>query len=203
MDKSSLIIDKLIEIDDTGMPVAPNLRNLLDEDVRALYRRDKSKNKERYTAECIVIYYLGDPKSPARQSGLSDAEALVMAIKQAGLESDYLPDPLVQRLIERYYQQNITEAGRVVENINKGIHNINLSITAMNKLLADKLKGQITLEEIPTIVAMVDNINKKAGELPSILKKLDEAKENLIYEKETKLSRGGNTVLSSMDADGY
>ena len=48
---------------------------------------------------------------------------------------------------------------------------------------------------------MVDNINKKAGDLPSIMKKLQEAKENLMYEKETEVSRGGNTVLSSMDAE--
>lgn len=200
----NLLIDRLIDIDDTGMPVAPNVRNLIDKDIRELYRRDKHKNKEKYIAECIIIYYLGDPKSPARQSGLSDAEALKMAIEQAGLDKDYIPDVLVLKLIKRYYEENITEAGRVVENILKGIHNINLSIDVMNKLLSDKLNtSTITLDEIPTIVAMVDNINKKAGELPSILKKLEEAKQNLMYEKETQLSRGGNTVLSSMNADEY
>lgn len=199
---NKLLIDTLITIDDNGMPKPPSTRQLIDRDVRELYNRDKSKDKSRYVAECIVIYYLGDPKSPAKQSGLSDPEALKLAIEQAGLEKNYIPDVLVIRLIKRYYEQNITEAGRVVENILKGIHNINLSVDVINTLLNEKLNSSsISLEEVPTILSMVDNINKKAGDLPSIMKKLQEAKENLMYEKETEISRGGGTVLSSMDAE--
>lgn len=202
MINNRLLIDSLIVIDDSGMPKPPTTRQLIDRDVRELYTRDKSKDKSRYIAECIVIYYLGDPKSPAKQSGLSDPEALKLAIEQAGLEKNYIPDVLVIRLIKRYYEQNITEAGRVVENILKGIHNINLSVDVINNLLNEKLNSHsLSLEEVPTILAMVDNINKKAGDLPSIMKKLQEAKENLMYEKETEVSRGGNTVLSSMDAE--
>lgn len=201
MVNKNLIIDSLIVIDDTGMPVPPTTRQLIDRDIRELYRRDKTPDKKNYIAECIVIYYLGDPKSPARQAGLSEPEALKMAIEQTGLPRDYIPDALVLRLIKRYYEENITEAGRVVENIMQGIHNINLSISAINNILNEKLNSTISLENIADVLSMVDNVNKKAGELPSILKKLEEAKQNLLYEKETELSRGGNIVLSSMDAD--
>lgn len=201
MISSKLLIDSLIVIDDTGMPAAPELRQLIDKDVQQLYNRDKTKDKSKYVAECIVIYYLGDPKSPAKQSGLGDKEALAMAIEQAGLPKTYIPDALVIRLIKRYYEQNITEAGRVVENILKGVHNINLSVNKINELLNEKLNSKITVEEIPVIIGLIDNVNKKASELPSILKKLEEAKQNLMYEKETEVSRGGNTILSSMDAD--
>lgn len=203
MVNNKLLIDTLITIDDTGMPVAPDLRQLIDKDVRSLYTRDKTKDKSKYVKECIVIYYLGDPKSPARQNGLSDVECLRMAIEQANLPKEYIPDALVLRLISRYYDQNITEAGKVVENILKGLHNINLSIDLINSKLNEKLNGNITLEEIPTILSLVDNVNSKAGELPKILKTLEDAKQNLMYEKETELSRGGNTVLSSMNADEY
>lgn len=204
MINNRLLIDSLIVIDDSGMPKPPTTRQLIDRDVRELYTRDKTKDKSKYIAECIVIYYLGDPKSPAKQSGLSDPEALKLAIEQAGLEKNYIPDVLVIRLIKRYYEQNITEAGRVVENILKGIHNINLSVDVINNLLNEKLNSHsLSLEEVPTILAMVDNINKKAGDLPSIMKKLQEAKENLMYEKETEVSRGGGAVLSSMDAEDY
>lgn len=200
---NKLIIDSLLVIDDNGMPQPPMVRQLIDRDIRELYRRDKTADKKNYIAECIVIYYLGDPKSPARQSGLSDPEALRMAIEQAGLDKGYIPDKLVLRLIQRYYEENITEAGKVVENIQKGIHNINLSIDVMNNLLNEKLNSSITLEDIPNILGLVDSVNKKAGELPSILKKLEEAKQNLMYEKETEISRGGGAVLSSMDAEDY
>lgn len=198
---NKLTIDSLLVVDETGMPQPPTLRQLIDKDIRQLYNRDKTKDKKHYIAEAIVIYYLGDPKSPARQSGLSDPEALKMAIEQAGLDKSYIPDVLVLKLIKRYYEENITEAGRVVENILQGIHNINLSVSAINNILNEKLNGAISLEDLPNILAMVDNVNKKAGELPSILKKLEEAKQNLLYEQQTELSRGGQQVLSSMDAE--
>lgn len=201
--KATLLIDSLLILDDNGMPQPPTTRQMIDRDVRELYKRDKTTDKKQYIAECIVIYYLGDPKSPARQAGLSDPEALKMAIEQAGLDKNYIPDALVLRLIKRYYEENITEAGKVVENILKGVHNINLSIDVINNLLNEKLKSNPTLEDIPNILSLIDSVNKKAGELPSMLKKLEEAKQNLMYEKETELSRGGKTVLSSMDAEDY
>ena len=200
---NKLLIDSLLVLDDSGMPQPPTLRQMIDREVRELYRRDKTSDKKNYIAECIVIYYLGDPKSPARQAGLSDPEALRMAIEQAGRDKDYIPDALVLRLIKRYYDENITEAGKVVENIQQGVHNINLAVSAMNNLLNEKLNSNLTLEDIPNVLALVDNVNKKAGELPSILKKLEEAKQNLMYEKETEISRGGGNVLSSMDAEDY
>lgn len=203
MIKNKLTIDSLLVIDDNGMPVAPTLRQLIDKDVRALYQRDKSSNKSQYTKECIVIYYLGDPKSPARQSGLSDPEALKMAIEQADLPKNYIPDSLVIRLIKRYEDENLTEAGRVVENILKGLHNINISINVINSLLTEKLNSHVTLDDVNTILGLINNVNAQSKELPSLIKRLEEAKENLMYEKETEAARGGQIVSSSMDAENY
>lgn len=200
---NKLLIDSLIVIDDNGMPKPPTTRQLIDRDIRELYNRDKTPDKKNYIAECIVIYYLGDPKSPARQAGLSDPEALKLAIEQAGLAKNYIPDKLVLRLISRYYDENITEAGKVVENILKIIHNINLSIDVVNSLLNEKLNSNITLEEVSSIMNLIDSVKKQAGDIPSLLKKLEEAKQNLMYEKETELSRGGQAVLSSMDCEDY
>lgn len=200
---NKLIIDSLLLLDDSGMPQAPTIRQLINKDVRELYTRDKTKDKKNYIAECIIIYYLGDPKSPARQAGLSEPEALKMAIDQAGLDKSYIPDALVIKLIKQYYDENITEAGRVVENIQQGLHNINLSIAQMNNILNEKLNGVINLEDLQMILSLVDNLNKKAGEVPGIVKKLEEAKQNLMYEKETEVARGGGFVTSSMDADDY
>ena len=197
----TITIDSMLVVDDTGMPVPPTIRQLLDRDIRTLYTRDKSKDKKQYIAECIVIYQLGDPKSPARQSGLSEREALKYAIEQAGLNSDYIPDNLVLKLIKRYYDENITEAGRVVENILQTIHNINLGISQINRFLNDKLASPLDGDTIGAILGLVDNVKKQAGDIPSILKKLEESKQNLLYEQQTELSRGGTAVLSSMDAE--
>ena len=197
----TITIDSMLVVDDTGMPVPPTIRQLLDRDIRTLYTRDKSKDKKQYIAECIVIYQLGDPKSPARQSGLSEREALKYAIEQSGLNSDYIPDNLVLKLIKRYYDENITEAGRVVENILQTIHNINLGISQINRFLNEKLASPLDGDTIGVILGLVDNVKKQAGDIPSILKKLEESKQNLLYEQQTELSRGGTAVLSSMDAE--
>lgn len=203
MARNKLDITQLITIDDNGMPVPPNTAQLLDRDIRQLYSRDKDKNKQGYIKDCIVIYYLGDPKSPARQAGLSDAEALKMAIEQADLPKTYIPDTLVIRLIKRYYDENIGEAGRTVENILKGIHNVNLMISKVNDLLNEKLNTTTDLAGVKEAIGLLDDVNDAAGKIPGMIKKLEEAKQNLLYEKETELSRGGVIVSSSMDADNY
>ena len=75
----------------------------------------------------------------------------------------------------------------------------------MNDILNQKLskRAEIDIASMGEILTLVDAVNKKAGELPSIMKKLEEAKQNLLYEKETEIARGGNTVSSSMDASEY
>ena len=177
----TITIDSLLVVDDTGMPKAPEIRQLLDRDIRTLYSRDKS---------------------PARQSGLSEREALAYAIEQAGLDKSYMPDSLVLRLIKRYENENLTEAGRVVENILQTIHNVNLLISHLNKYFNDQLaKPTLSGEELSVMFTNIAAVKKEAGDIPSILKKLEEAKQNLMYEQETELSRGGNAVLSSMDAE--
>ena len=205
MQRDRLIIDNLLLIDENGMPEAPTIHQLIDKDVRELYTRDKSKDKSGYVKDCIVIYYLGDPKSPAKQSGLSDAEALKMAIEQAGLPANYIPNALVLKIIKRYYAQNIGEAGRVVENLLKTLHNVNIAVDSINALLNEKLrdKANLTVENVSDIMGLINQVSAKASDLPKILKSLDEAKENLMYEKETETARGGMAVSSSMDASAY
>lgn len=195
----------MIVIDDNGMPKAPDVRQLMDKDIRTLYQQDKSKDKSQYIKDCIVIYYMGDPKSPAKQSGLSDGEALKMAIEQAGLPANYIPNQLVRKIISRYYAANIGESGRVVENLLKTLHNVNIAIDAINMLLNEKLRDKVnlTVENVSDIMGLINQVSAKASDLPKILKSLDEAKENLMYEKETETARGGMAVSSSMDASAY
>lgn len=197
----TLDIDKLLIIDNTGMPQAPGIRQLLDKDILLLWQRDNTKDKRNYIAECGIIYYLGDPKSPARQQGLSDKEALDMAIEQFNLPQGYLPDPLVKKLIDKYYHQNITEAGIAIENLNKSIHLISLAANKINDLLNKKLTQNITEDDIPSVLSLIDSVSKKIAEVPNLVKALGVAYENLRTEEETKLARGGSVISSSMNAD--
>jgi hypothetical protein len=196
-------IDSMLVVDDTGMPQAPGLRQLLDKDIRTLYTRDKTPDKKKYIQDCILIYQVGDPKSEGRQNGLSDKELIQFANEKAGLPKNSIPDALVLKLMKRYDDENITEAGRVLDNIMKVIHNINVSMTQINNFINDKLAQGLDENNIGIILQLADNVKKQAGDMPALIKKLEEAKENLRNEAETELSRGGSMVLSSMDAEAY
>lgn len=197
----TLNIDSLLVLDNTGMPQAPGIRQLMDKDIALLWSRDKTANKSKYIAECGVIYYMGDPKSPARQQGFSDREALDMAIEQFDLPKDYLPDLLVKKLIDKYYAENMTQAGLVIENLNKSIHLVSLATTKINDILNKKLSQNITEDDIASILALSDSVAKKITQIPDLVKALGVAYENLRTEEETQLARGGGIVESSMNAD--
>lgn len=203
MNKRRITIDSLLVINNDGIPVAPTIRQLIDKDIRELYTRDKTKDKSRYIAECIVIYYLGDPKSAVNQAGLSLKEGLSQACTDAGLPRDYVPDELVIKLIDRYKEENLTEAGKLINNIISVIHNMNIMISNINELINDKLQTSLTIDDINSYTSLIDTVKKQAIDLPNIVSKLREAKERLVNEEEESLARGGSSILNSMNADNY
>lgn len=196
-----ITIEKLITVDESGMPKAPSVRQLLDKDVLALYSRDNTPDKRRYIAECGVIYYLGDPKSPPKQKGLSDEECLKEAIDNFNLDKTYTPDVLVVKLIRKYYEQNITKAGVTIENLQKALHLTDLACNKIVDMLNKKLRSEIADADITTVLAQIDGLNKRIEDIPKLSKALTLAYENLRDEEETQTARGGITILSSMDAD--
>lgn len=199
--KANFNIDKLITVDNTGMPCAPNIRQLLDKDVLEVYRRDKTSDKSMYIKEMGVVYYLGDPKSPAKQQGLSDKEALKLAIENFDLPSDYSYDEVITRLIKKYYRSNITEAGIALESLQKSIHLVSLAAVKINNLLNEQLNNAIEKDDVASILTLMDNVNKRINDIPNMTKALNAAYENLQNEEENITARGGKAVLSSMDAD--
>lgn len=197
----NITLEKIITVDDTGMPQAPDIYQLQDKDLRELYTRDEYPDKRMYIAECGVIYYLGDPKSPAKQKGLSDAETLKEAIENYNLPPSYQPDALVLKIAKKYYEQNITEAGVALETLHKSVHLVSISANKINDILNEKLQTNIVQEDIPTILQLMDNVSKRVAEIPNLVKALGTAYENLRNEEETQLARGGKQILSSMSAD--
>ena len=197
----SVSIENIISIDNTGMPKAPSVRQILDKDVLELWSRDKTSDKSKYLQEAGVIYYLGDPNSPAKQQGLSYNESLKMAIDNFNLPKDYVPDALVKRLIDKYYVQHITEAGVALESLRKSVHLVSIAANKINELLNKKLAVISTDDDIIATMQLMNNVSKLIQEIPSLTKAIGTAYDNLRDEEEAQLARGGKTILSSMDAD--
>lgn len=191
-------IDRLLTIDDTGMPKAPNIKQLLDKDVKALYLRDNTPDKIMYIKEVGVIYYLADPKGPCMQEGLSRQEALKRAIENFDLPVNYRPDLLVEKLIKRYHDERIGVVGTAVESLQKAIHNVTLAGNILNELLNNKLSGGLSDEDATSVIDIMDRLNKKITDLPNLIKSLNEAQQQLQLEEETIRVRGGNNAESSM-----
>lgn len=194
----SLELDWMLTIDETGMPQAPNLKQLLDKDVALLWTRDKTPDKSQYIKEVGVIYYLGDPKGPCLQEGLSERESLKRAIENFDLPKDYQPDVLVWKLIKRYYNQRVGAAMENVIVLKKGLHNNTLAASKLNELLNEQLSQGASLETAGSVISLMDSLNKKVSEMPALLKALQLAEENLLFEQEQTSGRGGEVVLSSM-----
>ena len=193
-----LDLDWMLTIDETGMPKAPTIKQLLDRDVALLWTRDKTPDKIQYIKEVGVIYYLGDPKGPCLQEGLSEKESLKRAIENFDLPKDYQPDTLVWKLIKRYYNQRVGAAMENVIVLKKGLHNNTLAASKLNELLNEKLNEGASLETADSIISLMDSLNKKVSDMPGLLKALQQAEENLLFEQEQTSGRGGEVVLSSM-----
>ena len=193
-----LDLDWMLTIDETGMPQAPNIKQLLDKDVALLWTRDKTPDKIQYIKEVGVIYYLGDPKGPCLQEGLSEKESLKRAIENFDLPKDYQPDILVWKLIKRYYTQRVGAAMENVIVLKKGLHNNTLAASKLNELLNEQLNEGASLETAGTIIQLMDSLNKKVSDMPGLLKALQQAEENLLFEQEQTSGRGGEAVISSM-----
>ena len=198
---AKIVIEKMLTIDETGMPSAPDIRQLQDKDVAELWQRDTTRNKKKYIAEVGVIYYLGDPKSPAKQQGCNDREALKMAIENYNLPKDYEPDALVKKLIKKYYTQNITEAGVALEALQQSVHLVSIAATKIKQVLNNKLQNELEEDNVSTILQIMQNVSKQIQEIPSLTKAIGTAYENLRNEQEEQLARGGKNILSSMIAD--
>lgn len=195
---NGLDINWMLTIDETGMPKAPTLKQLIDKDVSLLYTRDKTKNKEMYIKEVGVIYFMGDPKGPCLQEGLSDKEALRKAIENFDLPKNYQPDILVWKLIKRYYNQKAGVGMEAVLNIKRGIHNIAIAASKLSELLNDELSEGVNIDKVPTIINYMKQVNDLANQFPNMAKALQSAEENLLYEQENISGRGGENIVSSM-----
>lgn len=196
MEKISL--NQLVSVDETGMPIPPTLEQLMDKGIRLLYTRDRSKDKKVYMGEVGLIYQLGDPNSTMKQEGLTDAEIIKKSIEFYDLPSGYNPDVVVLGIAKRYYQQRITPAGVALEALQKAIHNETILISKINDELNSRLNSDLTIDDMNIVINLMKSLNAEAKNIPELTKSINEAIENLQYEREAKSARGGNSVLSSM-----
>lgn len=196
----------LISYDERGYAYAPNIYQIQDKDVALLYQRDKGSPgdidgtlKLQYIKEAGVVYYLGDPKSPANQMGYSKVEAIKLAKSNYDLDAGWEPDDLILRLAKRYRECKMGVAGEALEAALRALHNSTLACNILNNILAEKMLSGLT-DEAAAVISTVTELSKIINILPNQIKTVEDAKQNLLLEKQTKYARGKVKVTNSMDA---
>lgn len=197
---ANLHIKNLLTFDIYGNVTPISLEQILDKDVLELYRRDYSQDKNKYIAECGVIYYMGDPNSPPRQNGLTDKEILDAAKENFNLPDDYVPDALVKRLIDRYNINAITPAGVAIENIRKALHRVSYASIKIGETIDKMMANALEPTDVATVIDLSNKLGKLSTELPNYVAALKTAQDNLRNESEEIEARGGETISYSMDA---
>ena len=107
----------------------------------------------------------------------------------------------VQKLIDKYYKNNITEAGVALEVLQQSIHLVSIAAKRINEELNRRLTEELDNDTITATLSLIDAVNKRITDIPNLTKSLNTAMENLRNEEEQSFARGGIEILSSMNAD--
>lgn len=150
---------------------------------KAIWQRDKSKDKSKAMQELAFIYFMEDPRSDYQY--LVDAAVREEEIKKGeGLPESWKPDKVVQRAIEFYRSFKPASAGLLED-----------TRYAVNKLR--ELLRNINLDERDDKgkpVHTLSSVTQTIKQIPGLVKDLDEAERALSREilQEAK-ARGSQT----------
>lgn len=155
---------------------------------KALWNRDKSKNKGRALAELAFIFFVADPRSDYQY--IVDVEEREIQVKQGlGLDEKWEKDDIVKRAIKFYESFKPSSAGLLedtriaVNKLRELLRNIDLEATD------DKGRPVYTLN---TITATIKQI-------PSLVKDLDEAERTLSKDIMQESKARGSQTKSIME----
>jgi hypothetical protein len=169
----------MFDLIDNVVSISPAMLNVPE--FKALWKRDRNRNKKVAHAELSYIYYITDFKSPYRTYPKVQRKSKVIneyCHKAAG--EDWEPDDKVEIALRKYEELQVTPSLRYLDSVEGIIHKI-------TKFLDETTVDEDTLK---TIVDSIDKANKIALGLP----KLKDAVEKEISEN-SKIRGGGETSL--------
>ena len=158
---------------------------------KAVYSRDKHKDKSMAKQELAFIYFMGDPRSDYQY--LIDAEVREQEIiKGLGMPDKWKPDDVVKRALDFYCSFKPTSAG-LLEDTRGAIDKLRVMLRSINLNERDD-KGKP--------VHTLSSITQTIKQIPALVKDLDEAERALAKDiiQEAK-ARGSQTKALLEDED--
>jgi hypothetical protein len=169
----------MFEVVDYVVQISPSALNIPE--FKELWKRDKTKKKDKAHAELSYVYYIADYKSEYRNHPFDERrEKIKLDFCDKALGEDWEPDAKVNAAIEKYEQMQITPSLRFLTSVQNQLDKI-----------TDFMNGTtIDDESIKVIVDSIDKANKIILALP----KLKEAVKKEVSEAE-KIRGGGEVGL--------
>lgn len=165
-----------------GYKVIINPEILVLKPFKDLWKRDKSKNKDKAISEIAFIYFMSDPRSDYQY--IVDEEDRKEAIKEGeGLPKNWEPDKQVLNALE-FYSSFKSSSALLLEDTR-------YAIDKLRKLLRDIDLSAVDTNGKP--IYTLSSITTTIKQVPSLVKDLDEAERSLAKE---------NIVMSKMRGQG-
>ena len=130
---------------------------------KAIWQRDKSKDKSKAMQELSFIYFMEDPRSDYQY--LVDEEVRASEIKKGeGLPDNWKPDKVVQRAIE-FYRSFVPASAGLLEDTRFFVNSLRKELRTraaeLNDLDMKELKSAMELiKQVPTLCTELDNAER-------------------------------------------
>lgn len=152
----------------SGYQVNVEPEALLLQPFKALWDRDKSKDKSKAMQELAVIYFMEDPRSDYQY--LVDREVrLTEIIKGLGLKEGWKPDATIERAMQFYSSFKPASAG-LLEDTRYAINKLREMLRNID--LDERDKNDKPVHTLSSITSTIKQI-------PALVKDLDEAERTL------------------------
>lgn len=163
----------------------------------ALWKRDKSKHKEKALQEFGIIYFLCDPRSD--YMFISDEKERLDLIKtQEGLPKNWKIDAELQTAINTYKTLTQTTASLLLEDTRILVDKIRQQMKKIDlNLLDDKRKPVYTLQSITSTVKQIPQLSKDLTEAEIALNREIEENGRIRGQKVKTILEDGLTSLKS------
>lgn len=157
---------KLFKFDSYTVTVEPEA--LLLTPFKAIWDRDKSKDKHKALQELGYIYFFADPRSDY-QFIVDEEERAKEIIKGQGMPGKWKPDEVVKRALDFYNSFKPASAGL--------LEDTRVAVNKLRQLLRDIDLAAVDDKGKP--IYTLNTITATIKQIPSLVKDLDEAERTL------------------------
>lgn len=168
---------KLIEFDGIEFKVADEA--FLIRQIRELFEKDKSKNKEEFWRQISYLWFMCDPRS-SYMFLLDETERSNEIKAQEGFDKDWQPSKLLQDAMTVYKRQCTTTASLLLEDMRFGLESIRGIIRRIGKEMnAAESNEEGSIASSLKLDKALDSMTKTVDKIPDLAKKLVEAEKSL------------------------